>query len=47
MDYSQFLHMHAELSLLLVIVVLFFADLFMCPDKKSAAAHSTQPCPSF
>lgn len=35
MDYSQFLHMHAELSLLLVIVVLFFADLFMCPDKKS------------
>ncbi len=35
MDYSQFLHMHAELSLLLVIVVLFIADLFMCPDKRS------------
>ncbi len=35
MDYSQFLHMHAELSLLLVIVILFIADLFMCPDKKS------------
>ena len=27
--------MHEELSLLAVIVVLFIADLFMCPDKKS------------
>ncbi len=35
MDYSQFLYMHEELSLLAVIVILFFADLFMCPDKKS------------
>lgn len=35
MDYSQFLHMLPELSLLVVIVVLFFADLAMCPDKKS------------
>ncbi len=35
MDYSQFLYMREELSLLLVIVVLFVADLFMCPDKKS------------
>ena len=35
MDYSQFLYMHEELSLLAVIVILFIADLFMCPDKKS------------
>ena len=35
MDYSQFLYMHAELSLLAVILVLFVADLVMCPDKKS------------
>ena len=27
--------MHAELSLLAVILILFIADLFMCPDKKS------------
>lgn len=27
--------MHAELSLLAVILILFVADLFMCPDKKS------------
>ena len=35
MDYSQFLYMHEELSLLAVILILFIADLFMCPDKKS------------
>lgn len=35
MDYSQFLYMHEELSLLAVILILFVADLFMCPDKKS------------
>lgn len=35
MDYSQFLYMREEISLLLVIVILFVADLFMCPDKKS------------
>ena len=27
--------MHAELSLLAMILILFIADLFMCPDKKS------------
>jgi len=27
--------MHGELSLLAVIVILFVADLFMCPDKRS------------
>ena len=35
MDYSQFLYMHEELSLLAVITILLIADLFMCPDKKS------------
>lgn len=34
-DYSQFLYMHEELSLLAVIMILFVADLFMCPDKRS------------
>ena len=32
MDYSQFLLLKEELSLILVIVILFVADLFMCPD---------------
>ncbi len=35
MDYSQFLYMREEMSLLAVILILFVADLFMCPDKKS------------
>lgn len=41
MDYSQFLYMHEELSLLAVIVILFIADLFMCPDKKSGKEFTT------
>ena len=32
MDYSQFLLMKEELSLIAVIVILFIADLFMSPD---------------
>lgn len=32
MDYTQFLLMKEELSLILVIVILFVADLFMSPD---------------
>lgn len=32
MDYSQFLLLKEELSLMLVIVILFVADLFMSPD---------------
>lgn len=32
MDYSQFLFMKEELSLMLVILILFIADLFMSPD---------------
>lgn len=32
MDYSQFLAMKGELSLIAVIMILFIADLFFCPD---------------
>src|SRR5574344_2938456 len=35
MDYSQFVHMSDELSLLAVFVILFLADLFLCGDRKS------------
>ncbi len=37
MDYSQFLHMREELSLIAVILIIFIADLFVSPDahKKS------------
>ncbi|MBP3775332.1 MAG: NADH-quinone oxidoreductase subunit N [Bacteroidaceae bacterium] len=38
MDYSQFLNMFDELSLLAVIVIIFFADLFLCTDRKSGKA---------
>ncbi len=34
MDYSQFLLMKEELSLIAVIVILFFADLFLCTDAR-------------
>lgn len=34
MDYSQFLYMKEELSLVIVILVLFVVDLFMNPDKR-------------
>ncbi|MEG0645902.1 MAG: NADH-quinone oxidoreductase subunit N [Bacteroides sp.] len=36
MDYSQFLYMREELSLIAVLLILFVADLFMSPD-----AHKT------
>src|SRR3712207_1813273 len=32
MDYSQFLYMREELSLIVVLLVLLLADLFMSPD---------------
>ena len=32
MDYSQFLYMREELSLIAVLLLLFLADLFMSPD---------------
>ncbi len=35
MDYSQFLYMHDEISLIAVIVILFLADLFLCGDRQS------------
>lgn len=35
MDYSQFLYMREELSLLLVIVVLFVADIVLCFEPKA------------
>ena len=40
MDYSQFLVMKEELSLIAVILILFIADLFMSPD-----AHKRDGCP--
>ena len=36
MDYSQFLYMKEELSLIAVILILFVVDLFTCPDQKGA-----------
>jgi NADH-quinone oxidoreductase subunit N len=41
MDYSQFLILKEELSLVTVIVILFIADLFMSPDahRKDGKAH--------
>ncbi len=38
MDYSQFLYMGEELSLLAVIVILFVADLFMCSKEERGIA---------
>ena len=32
MDYSQFLYMKEELSLIAVILILFVVDLLTCPD---------------
>ena len=34
MDYSQFLNMPEELSLMAVILLLFVADLFICKIKR-------------
>ena len=46
MDYSQFLNMFDELSLLAVIVVLFIADMFLCGkegDERPSKALSVLP----
>ena len=40
MDYSQFLHMPEEASLLAVILILFLADLFMCKEPKEGETIS-------
>ena len=45
MDYSQFLNMSQELSLLAVILILFVADLFMCTDSKSGKGVLNTPLP--
>ena len=45
MDYSQFLYMHEELSLLAVILILFIADLFMCSDKRAEREFTTPVSP--
>ena len=45
MDYSQFLNMGQELSLLAVIVILFVADLFMCTDRKDGKGVLNTPLP--
>lgn len=37
--------MHEEMSLLAVILILFIADLFMCPDKKSGRGVYNTPLP--
>ena len=36
MDYSQFLNMREELSLIAVLLLLFLADLFMSPDAHTS-----------
>ena len=41
MDFSQFLCMPAELSLLLAVLILFVADLFMCADNKGKGVYNT------
>ncbi|WP_455585627.1 NADH-quinone oxidoreductase subunit N [Bacteroides sp.] len=40
MDYSQFLHMKEEMSLVAVILIIFLADLFMNPEKRHNVAHA-------
>lgn len=43
MDYSQFLHMPEEASLLAVVLILFLADLFMCKEPKDGETISQKP----
>lgn len=40
MDYSQFLYMKEELSLIAVILIVFVADLFMNPEKRHNPGHA-------
>ena len=41
MDYSQFLNMREELSLIAVLLLLFLADLFMSPEHtKIVGKHA-------
>ena len=43
MDYSQFLHMPEEASLLVVILILFLVDLFICKEPKEGENVSQKP----
>ena len=40
MDYSQFLYIREELSLIAVLLILFVADLFMSPDAHKQNGHA-------
>lgn len=40
MDYSQFLYMKEELSLIAVILIIFLADLFMSPKKRQNSCQT-------
>ena len=42
MDYSQFLNMREELSLIAVILILFLADLFLNPGRRKDDRRSTR-----
>lgn len=42
LDYSQFLNMREELSLMLVILLVFVADLFLCKEPKDGESLSAQ-----
>ena len=44
MDYSQFLYMQEELSLLAVILIVFIADLFACGKYEKAALCEDGTC---
>jgi len=46
MDYSQFLNMREELSLLAVILIVFFADLFLAKESRDGAVLSDETCGS-
>lgn len=40
MDYSQFLYMKEELSLIAVILIIFLVDLFLKPEKRQEAGQA-------
>lgn len=46
MDYSQFLSMREELSLLAVIVITFLADLFLCGRDEKGTSGELTACPT-
>lgn len=45
MDYSQFLNMHEELTLLAAIIILFVYDLIVCTDRKGKRPVLDTPLP--